>query len=275
MLTQGTWRLSEDRRPTFLRSVERWDRPAFPQVGTPGPPPGLSVSKIWRALLRFQCLPARTPLDLIARAKKLWPPHGGSRRAHTRKRDTQPSLPSPHTQHCKPIFSPGRTPSCALRRMARSTDTHRRRWISPTGSQRTLVLEGLAPQPHSGSEGAFTRTRETHPSLPTPHPEHCKPIFSPGRTPSCALRRMGRSVSVAEVYALEPRMATASSMNDKQTRALRFALTCLLSDRRSCTDTYVIYIIYTYIIYTYDSLYLCIHIYISQLSPSKPLCGNT
>ena len=107
------------------------------------------------------------PLDLIARAKKLWPPHGGSRRAHTRKRETHPSLPSPDPQHCKPIFSPGRTPSCALRRMARSTDTHRRRCISPTGTQRTLLLEGLAPQPHSGGEGAFTRTRETHPSLPS------------------------------------------------------------------------------------------------------------
>ena len=36
-------------------------RPAFPQVGTPGPPPVLRNEKTWRAFLRCKCLPARVP----------------------------------------------------------------------------------------------------------------------------------------------------------------------------------------------------------------------
>ena len=52
-------------------SVERMVRPAFPQVGTPGPPPGLrNDTKMRRSILRLQFLPARGPLDLIAPREK-------------------------------------------------------------------------------------------------------------------------------------------------------------------------------------------------------------
>ena len=161
----------EDRRPTFLRSVERWDRPALflRRSERPGLHRDFRTNSEGIRASSFEGINVLTrrgglfcavnvfqrglPLDLIARAKKLWLPHGGSRRAHTRKRETHPSLPSPHTQHCKPIFSPGRTPSCAL-------------------------------------------------------------------------RRMGRSVSVAEIYALESQMATATSMKSKHAHCDVHSLPC-------------------------------------------------
>ena len=165
VLTQGTWRLRRTVGPpssgalsvgTVLRysSAGRNARASTGTFASASSFEGINVltrrGGLFCAVNVFQ---RGLPLDLIARAKKLWPPHGGSRRAHTRKRETHPSLPSPHTQHCKPIFSPGRTPSCAL-------------------------------------------------------------------------RRMGRSVSVAEVYALEPQMATASSMKSKHAHCDVHSLPC-------------------------------------------------
>ena len=82
--------------------------------------------------------------------------------------------------------------------------------------QRGLPWTSLRGRRNFGRHTAGAEERIRASAKRTPRSsQHCKPIFSPGRTPSCALRRMGRSVSVAEVYALEPQMATASSMKSK------------------------------------------------------------
>ena len=129
VLTQGTWRLRRTVGPpssgalsvgTVLRFRRRNARASTGTFESNNSSSLQLINRLhyWRAYLRFKCLPARTPLDLIARAKKLWPPHGGSRRAHTRKRETHPSLPSPHIQHTLAPLAPRQRRSCSEKGLA-------------------------------------------------------------------------------------------------------------------------------------------------------------